>query len=155
MTNLLNPDTQDQVVANDLESRFTTSTIAFRLSNNLIVVEAAINGVRLSMILDTGAARTVVSRAAVQTLGLKESTESCAGTGAGGDVSMSSADIESLSIGSVSQHGFTSMTMDMSEICEKLGDDIDGIIGFDFLSQLRLTIDYPARQLVLEATRPA
>ena len=153
MTKLLNQDTHDQVAVNNVQSEITSSTVDFRLSLNLIIIDATINGMIAPMILDTGAAATIIDREAVQKLGLKEARETIVGRGAGGDVEMASVEIESLSVGSVTHRGFTSMTMDMSEICGKLDDEVGGVIGFDFLSQLKLTIDYPARQLVFEETR--
>ena len=82
--------------------------IRFRMSDeNLIIIDASVNGNSVPMILDTGAGATVISKKAAK-------------------------------------------AMDLSSICEKLGDEVDGIVGHDFLSKTKLTIDYPEKLLYLE-----
>ena len=151
MTTSTKQDTRNEEVTDNTRSSADSSTVAFRLSNNLIIVEASINGVSASMILDTGAGRTVISQTKARSIGLSEGRESCTGRGAGGEVEMASANIDSLAIGSMSKHDFTSVTMDMSDLHEQLESEVHGIIGFDFLSEFKLTIDYPKRQLALQA----
>ena len=126
--------------------------IRFRLSKeNLIIVDASINGNSVPMILDTGAAATVVSKKAAQRFALRTAGDDVVGKGAGGDVDLSPVKIDSLEIGSVTHENFTGMSMDLSQICEKIGNEADGIVGYDFLSNTKLTIDYPERSLLLEA----
>ena len=122
----------------------------FTLSNNLIVVDATLNGVPVPMILDTGAAATIIGKKTADRLGLEKADQTCAALGAGGDVQMDSVKIDSLVVDAVTRRDITSMTLDLSSICERLGKDVDGIIGYDFLADARLSIDYPARQFVLE-----
>ena len=127
--------------------------IRFRLSEeNLIIIDASINGNSVPMILDTGAGATVISKKAAQTLDLKNAGDDVVGKGAGGDVELSPVEIDSLEIGSVTHKKFTGMAMDLSSICDKLGDEVDGIVGHDFLSKTRLTIDYPEKLIYLETT---
>jgi len=147
MTNLPMQD------SDGLKPELLSSTVDFRLSNNLIIVDAAINGISAPMIIDTGAGRTIIDRAAAKIRSLYETGESCTGKGAGGDVELLSVEVDSLCVGSVNRRRFTSLTMDLSDLRDNFEHDVDGIVGFDFLSHLRLTIDYPARQLVLEETR--
>lgn len=149
---MTNDETQNQHAAKESPSESAVSAVEFKLSNNLIIVNASINGVSGPMILDTGAGRTVVNRKAARMLGLQETHESCTGRGAGGEVEMVSTTIESLAIGSVSQADLTPVTMDMADLCEQLESEVHGIIGFDFLSKFKLTIDYPKQQLALEKT---
>ena len=40
--------------------------------------------------------------------------------------------------------------MDMAEICKRIDCDVGGIIGHNFLSKTRLTVDYAAQSLLLE-----
>jgi clan AA aspartic protease (TIGR02281 family) len=132
------------------EKENATNTLQFTLSSNLIIVDSTINGAGAKMILDTGAGATIVSKKAAERFGLEIAGTSCPGMGAGGDVQMDTVEIDSLVVGSVSHRNVKSMTMDLSSICGKLEEEVDGIIGYDILSSTRLTIDYPARQLVLQ-----
>ena len=127
--------------------------IRFRLSEeNLIIIDASVNGNSVPMILDTGAGATVISKKAAKAMDLKKAGDDVVGKGAGGDVGLSPVEIDSLEIGSVTHNSFTGMAMDLSSICEKLGDEVDGIVGHDFLSKTKLTIDYPENLLYLEVS---
>jgi len=127
--------------------------LGFRLDNNLIIVDALINGNDVNMIVDTGAGATLVSHELAERLGLRKAGQHCGGMGAGGDVEMDAVEVASMTIGSVSLCDMTPLSMDLSPICDRLETNVDGVIGFDFLSQTRLSIDYSARQLVLEPAR--
>ncbi len=56
----------------------------FQLVRNLIVVDATINDSNIPMILDTGAAATIVSQKVAEELRLKRTEFNCEGMGAGG-----------------------------------------------------------------------
>ena len=124
--------------------------ISFELSNNLIVVSATINGNDASMILDTGAGKTIISSDAVRRLGLQEAHETCVAGGAGGSVELSSVELDLLAIGKARQREMTVMTMDMSDLSAQLEKKVDGVLGFDFLSNYKITVDYPAQRLSFE-----
>ena len=126
--------------------------IGYSLINNLIIVDANLNGTSIPMILDTGAAATIVSQKTAEELQLKQADVVCEGMGAGGNVGFASVEIETLSIGDVSNSGLTGMTMDMSEVCNKIDFEVGGILGYNFLSSTRLTIDFPAQELTIEKT---
>jgi len=122
----------------------------FELVNNLIVVDATMNGSTVPMILDTGAAATIISQDVAQELDLKKAEVTCEGMGAGGNVEFSSVEIESLVVDSVTHHALTGMTMDMAEICKRIDYEVGGIIGHNFLSSAKLTIDYTTQNILLE-----
>ena len=136
-----------------MKSKLSNSNpIRFRLSQeNLIIIDVSINGNSLPMILDTGAAATIISKKAAQKFALRKAGGDVVGQGAGGDVDLSPVKIDLIEIGSVTHKSLTGMTMDLSQICEKIGDEVDGIVGHDFLSNTKLTIDYPEKLLFLEA----
>ncbi len=130
-----------------------TDPMRFRLSKeNLIIIDVSVNGNSVPMILDTGAAATIISKTAARKFELKKAGDDIVGKGAGGDVGLSPVEIDSLKIGSVTHNSFTGMAMDLSEICEKIGNEVDGIVGHDVLSKTKLTIDYPEKLLYLEVT---
>lgn len=127
-----------------------TDPLDFQLKGNLIVVDAMINDSDVRMILDTGAGTTIVSKTAAKRLGLENAGTRCAGMGAGGDVQMETVRIDTLRVGAVTHSDMTSMAMDLSAICDKLEYEVDGIIGYDFLSGTRLAINYRVQQIELE-----
>ncbi len=124
--------------------------IDFRLQSNLIVVDAELDGSDVSMILDTGAGSTVLSNDVVERLGLEKAGTSCAGLGAGGEVQMDTVRVTTFAVGPVRLNDLTPVATDLAAISDRIEEQIDGVIGFDFLRHTRLSIDYAAQQLVLE-----
>jgi predicted aspartyl protease len=128
--------------------------LGFRLDNNLIVVDALINDSEVKMILDTGAGATLVSHDVVDRLELQQSGDACDAAGAGGDLKMDLVEADSLGVGPVTLFNVTLMAMDLAPIISRLEERVDGVIGFNFLSNLHLSIRYPEQTLLLEQTLP-
>ncbi len=122
----------------------------FELVKNLIVVDVAVNGSSVPMILDTGAATTVVCEQLARELKLERNDVTCEGMGAGGNVEFSSVNIKSFQVGGVTLNELTGMTMDMNKICQRMDRKVGGIVGHNFLANMRLTVDYPNQALWLE-----
>ena len=121
----------------------------FELKANLIVLDAIINGINKRFLLDTGACGTLVTRETAAELGLEE-FEKGLGRGAGGDVAVSFVRVDSLGVNGAELKDLTCGTMDLAGINARLGGGIDGILGYDFLSHFKVTIDYRARKLTLD-----
>ena len=126
--------------------------VDFRLQNNLIVVDAELDGSGVRMILDTGAGSTVLSHDVVKRLGLEKMGTSCAGMGAGGEVQLETVRVSTFSVGPVRLHDLTPVATDLDGISNRIEEQIDGVIGFDVLRHTRLSIDYAAQQLQMEQT---
>src|SRR5262245_4652341 len=124
-------------------------TVGFELKANLIVVDTKIDGVSKRFVLDTGASATVIARELAKELALK-SIEKHSARGAGGDVEVSLVAVKSLDVGGAVVHDVTCAASDISGIEERLGGHIDGVLGFNFLSRFKLTIDYKAKKLILD-----
>lgn len=124
--------------------------IDFRLQNNLIVVDAELDGSDVSMILDTGAGSTVLSNDAVDRLGLVRTGTSCPGMGAGGEIRLDTVRVNTFALGPVRLNDLTPVATELTAISDRLDAQIDGVIGFDVLQHTRLSIDYAAKTLVLE-----
>jgi hypothetical protein len=113
-----------------------------------------VNGIQARFILDTGAQRTVVTREAVQRLGLALD-EWVATTihGVSGGERNRNADPRSITLGGVALR-HRSVAHDSSLIVATLprvgpGQPIDGLLGRDFMSAFDLALDLPARTLTL------
>lgn len=122
--------------------------VEFDLAADQIVVDAHINGVGKRMIVDTGAGMTIINRRTVKALGLTDGANAVAG-GAGDHVDPNIVELGSLSVGGATLHGVRGVSMDLTDVCRRVGEDVDGIIGADFLSEYRVTIDYSSRRLSL------
>jgi hypothetical protein len=124
--------------------------IAFTRLANLVVVEATLNGSRpLRFVLDTGAARMVVDAAVAGELRLPEG-ESDTISGAGtGRVPVKRIPGVQMAVGRLKPRSYDLVATDLSGISSLVGEHIDGIIGYPFLHQFIVTIDYDAKNLEL------
>lgn len=123
--------------------------VPFALKANLIVMDAKVNDQPARLVFDTGASQTVIDAGTADRFGLA-SVERRWARGAGGDIEVSLAALRSLAIGAATAMELTCIVSDLSGISEKLGGGIDGVLGFDFNSRFRITIDYAERALTLE-----
>lgn len=124
-------------------------TVPFDLKANLIVLDARLNGTSRRLVLDTGASQTMLDAVAARELGI-DAAERRTARGAGGDIEVSLAPLKSVTVGDARVDNLTCIVSDVSGIAEKLGGNISGVLGYDFLSRFRITIDYVARRLTLD-----
>lgn len=146
------PENAVPAIVND--SQTTTYTTDFQIRNNLILVETRIDGVCKLLILDTGASATVLRPETADELGLEE-VQTVTGQGAGRRMEGAMVKVQSLAVAGATVYPKACVVMNLTDVCSQLGDDIAGVLGYDFLSKFKLTIDYQARQLNLESLPPA
>jgi predicted aspartyl protease len=101
--------------------------------------------------LDTGAATTVLSQDLANSLGLKAGIAS-EGIGAGGRVGVSITSVDSLAIGEAKQDNLQVAITDLSLLSKAVGTTLAGIIGYNFLKNFKMTIDYSHGILTLESS---
>lgn len=130
------------------DSMSRQTTVGFRLQVNLIIIKVEVNGVQKDFILDTGASCTTIRTSFIEELGITE-VEKMKARGVGGEVDAAVVRIDSISVGDITLHDFTCGVVNMQDMSCVIGGDIAGVLGFDFLSQFMLTIDYRKKQLVL------
>jgi len=107
------------------------------------VVEGSLNGISTRMVLDTGASRTLLTRAQVERMGLSLRHSNKSALGIGGESVQYTTRIDEMSIGSV--HGGR-LTADVVWDL-KANAPFGVIVGADFLFQSDLEIALAARQL--------
>jgi len=131
------------------------ATVPLDDTGGAITLPVEVNNAAATFILDTGAARSVVTEAATQRLGLAR--DIWVGTtmrGLGGIESRPNADPRSLTLGGVPlvrrtvSHD-TSLTVGILPRTHIGSRVIDGVLGRDFLSLFDLDLDVPDRHLML------
>ncbi len=131
------------------------TAVPLRIVAGALLVPVAINGIEATFILDTGAARSVVTRAATQRLALaRDPWVGTAMRGVGGVEKLPNANPQSLTFGGVplvrrTLSRDTSLTVGTLPQTEAGERPIDGLLGRDFLSVFDLVLDMPARTVVL------
>ena len=113
----------------------------------LIMVNVEAGGKRYKFALDTGASQTCISKRCAEALNLE----------VGRKISLNGSGVQdgffttlpSLKVGSAIQHDLQVVAADfLSSLSKELGSDVDGVIGQNFWSKYKMTIDYPHKRLV-------
>jgi predicted aspartyl protease len=136
-------------------SLVTTAAIAsdrlpFTRVGNLVIVEATVNGSRpLRFVLDTGAARMLIDAAVARELNLPEGESDTIGGAGAGRVPVKKIAGVQMAIGPLKPQTYDFAASDLSGVSSLIGEHIDGIIGYAFLRQFIVTIDYRASMLEL------
>ncbi len=130
-------------------SEFTQFTLAAG-GSPLIMVPTYVNGRGpYNFILDTGSAQTLISSGLASSLGVHSESEEKA-FGAGGAVQISLACVDSIAVGSARQkNAQVAITNEFEQIGAALKAQVDGNLGFSFMKDSRLTVDYQRNVLRL------
>jgi predicted aspartyl protease len=130
-----------------------TRPVPFRLAKPdkpLILLETTVNGKGpYRFVLDTGAGLTMISPQMAKRAGVRRD-EAQKAVGAGGSVEVHFGTVKALAIGEVRIEGLKVGIMDLAGISKAIETDIDGIVGYNFLSRFRVTIDYPKQTVTFE-----
>ena len=127
------------------------AAVPFRFSHTfgLILINAEVNGTPALLVLDTGSNHTAISPRFVDVaspyLGNRVSTER--GSGYSGTGVFTKV---SLKVGPLVWRDHRVLAMDMKEISGTLGENVDGILGVDFLSEFEIfVVDVRHHKLIL------
>jgi len=118
-------------------------------SNPLILVPAFVDeSGPHEFLLDSGATRSMLSQELASRLGIEQQSLDDA-FGAGGSRQLGFVTIKSLRVGPAAQEGLTlGIADDLAAIGDALNVRVDGLIGFDFINNFRMTIDYRQQIIV-------
>jgi len=109
-----------------------------RVVHNKLIVDGAINGKYVGILLDTGAAITMIPRPAADRLGLSRQTaRGYRMFGIGGETDAESAVVDEFKIGQASAKGRRFLVAGERE----LGDEVGVILGEDFFHELEVEFD--------------
>jgi hypothetical protein len=131
------------------------TAVPMQIADGTLLVPVIVNGIEGTFILDTGAARSVVTREATQHLRLaRDEWVGTAMRGVGGVEKLPNANPKSMSFGGIplvrrTLSRDTSLTVGSLPHTQAGGRAIDGLLGRDFLSVFDLVLDMPARVVVL------
>jgi gag-polyprotein putative aspartyl protease len=131
-------------------ARPSTLRIPFRTAQSMILVDGKVNGNPATLLLDTGANRTIISGKAYGSVQfhLQQLRHNSHGAGVSGGAIPLQADLVLAERVWVAQRV---SVMDLDELSEMLKLHFDGLLGQDILRQFRsIRIDYHAHIIELE-----
>jgi predicted aspartyl protease len=106
-------------------------------------------------ILDTGSFRCLLSPELSASLGIRKEAELQV-TGIGGTMKISSAHVASLAVGSARRQNVeVAITDELSRFREAVQNRVDGVVGFNFLKDFRVLLDYQHNVLHLSPSSAA
>lgn len=149
----LNRNMNETPVSNPSENM---TVVPFRTTQNgLISVETELEGAhRINAILDSGASSTVISKAAVKRLNMREQIikgQSARVIGAAGITdNVELLFIRNCRVADLEQTNIRALVLDFAAINETSGFEQSGILGGDFLRNFRITIDFGRGQVAFE-----
>jgi hypothetical protein len=128
--------------------------IPFDFSRSEIAVAATIRGAPVYVFLDTGVDPSTIDLARARALHLKigQTAGDVSGTGGGKSPQAFSATIDGFAIAGRTFPAFDAAALDLGSIGAEYGRPVDAVIGFSFLHDKTVLIDYPARTLEILAS---
>jgi len=125
--------------------------IPFRLAggrNPVIMLPVLVNDTGPhQFILDTGASHCLITTQLAAALDVETEREEDA-MGAGGPILLAYGHVQSLALGHVRKEGCAvGITGELDRVASAIGDQVDGALGYDFLHDLVLSLDYDACRL--------
>jgi predicted aspartyl protease len=143
-------------VQSDDPEHAQSKSIPFKLAKEdkpLLLLETMVDGKGpFRFVLDTGAGGTIVSPELAKKLNITpiEPKKQRKAIGAGGQVGVRMGQVRSFQVAEVRREGLHVAIMDLAGISQAVETELDGIIGYNFLKQYRVTIDYPNRTVSFE-----
>lgn len=129
-----------------------TVRVPFDFSQSEIGVDAEVNGEPVYIMLDTGVDPSVIDLHRAEALHLKIDRNGggqMSGTGSTEQNTAFPTNIEGFAISGHRFRSFDALASDISALSAKYGRRLDAIIGYSFLQDKTILIDYPERRLHL------
>jgi hypothetical protein len=125
-------------------ARFTSGNsalnIPLEIDNNIILMQVGVNGSRpLRFIFDTGASHTIIHSRRAAELGLKPEGEELSGNATGGTIRGRMTSGVSLKAGGAE---VSNQQIGLVDFAVPPGFEFDGVIGYDFINEFVIEIDY-------------
>lgn len=123
-------------------------------SEQLMIFEATANDFPVRLILDTGAAATLIAKNSVGRLAIPTPSETVPGYGAGGAIELEVANLTHMTLCDKRVDDcavYVSDQVDM--VAEHMGLQLDGVAGYPLFSDSTLEIDFQTSKFALSDTR--
>lgn len=118
--------------------------VPFEFVHNQIVVQVKIEGKGpFSMLLDTNTDPSAIDTTTAQTLGLSVGSKGAPATGGGTEKNMVYPTRFTVELGTITAKDIAAATIDLSQISKRMERPIQGVLGFSFLKDRIVQIDYP------------
>jgi predicted aspartyl protease len=120
--------------------------------SNLLLLPLEVNGKKGNFVVDTGAVTTVLSHSMAAQLGIREDTPGAkvdmgiAGVGGFEGVVLKVPDV-TFKTEKNSEAFPQVVAIDLKQISKMIGTEVAGVVGYDFLSDYKLTLDYYAGEI--------
>ena len=123
------------------------TTVPFELANNHIYIQVLVNGTHPAFfLLDTGAGASCIDLTFAKSIGL-EITGKFEAKGVGGSEDAGILELQSLQLGDLTMSRQKIVSLNLSPMNIYEGREMDGILGYDFLSRFVFEIDYQNSKL--------
>jgi len=142
----------DRIMNNQLDdySEVNWQEFVFLDDTHLIGVPVNINGSdSFDFVLDTGAGGTVITLQLAEELQLTTQPFSGIVKGVGGGAKMEIASIELFKVAMTAQENLQIIVTDLAKVAPKAAKIKNGIIGYNFLKNYRVILDYPNQRFSL------
>jgi predicted aspartyl protease len=119
--------------------------VPFEFLSHQIVVQVKVSGKGpFNMLLDTDTDPSAIDTTTAKELGLEVGTHGSAATGGGTQTNIVyPTRLASLEVGAISAHDVVAAVIDLKKLSERLGKPIQGVLGYSFLKDRIIQIDYP------------
>jgi len=129
--------------------------VPFEFVHNQIVVQARIAGKGpFNVLIDTNTDPSAIDSATAKELGLDVGTRGGQATGGGTESNIVFPTRFPVELGAVSARDVAAATVDLKKISERIGRPIQAVLGFSFLKDRIIQIDYPNSKLRFFADTP-
>jgi hypothetical protein len=126
--------------------------VPFDFSQKAIGIDVTVHGIPLFVLLDTGVDPSVIARARAESLGLKVDRASggeASGYGESKSATVYPTTIDGLAVLGRSFAPIEALTADITAPSRGYGRDIDGVLGYSFLRDKIVLINYSARRVLI------
>ncbi len=127
--------------------------ISFKLINNLVIIPAKVNGVKLTFLLDTGVNNTIIfSLAGIDSLALNNPKAiKIKGLGAGKQITGYASSGNFVEVGKArdSNHKVHVVLDNALNLSKRMGIPIHGILGYDFFKDFIVETRYGSEKLII------
>jgi predicted aspartyl protease len=130
--------------------------VPFELVKNSIIVQVHIaEKGPFNMMMDTGVNPSAIDLRVAKDVGLTLETKGERPTGGGNDVNLAYETVlPTVSLDGVSAEKMACLAIDLSKVSEGLGRPIHGVLGYSFIKDRIIEIDFPRRILIFHSQSP-